>query len=66
LIALFILDKVSSLFTYSGIGFISRVTTTCFACMKVDTKTAAYAENILVEIDPVELEQEYQNTKLIA
>jgi len=34
--------------------------------MKVDTETAAYAENILTEIDPVELEQEYQNTKLIA
>lgn len=63
LLTLFILDKITSAMTWSGIGFISRITTSCFSFMKVDASQKAFSNNFLGEIDPEALEQEYACTK---
>jgi hypothetical protein len=65
ILALFFIDKITSAMTWSGIGFISRLTTSCFSFLKVDSKTRAFSTDILSDIDPENLEQEYANTKLL-
>lgn len=62
LIVIFIIEKVTGIFTVTGDGVISGALKVCFKCCKLDETEPAFSCNIYEELRPEVLKKEYEMT----